>query len=69
MDFEADVAFTLKADFRFFGFITKNTMKFLPFLVTFYSAKKDCDDEDKRIECEGLELFLFILNLLLSAIM
>ena len=37
-------------------------MKFLSFLVTLYSAKKTCDDEDKRIECEGLELFLFILN-------
>ena len=52
----------IESRFQIFRFIAKNKMKFLSFLVTLYSAKKTCDDEDKRIECEGLELFLFILN-------
>ena len=35
-------------------------MKFLPLFLPFYKAEKNCHDEDKRIECEGLGLFLII---------
>jgi len=41
------------------NFLQKNMVKLLPLLVPFYKAEKDCDDEDKRIECEGLGLFIF----------